>query len=189
MPRHREVALDLRTRLRKEMAVPAVVHFYTWMLAGYDSGNSAGLNHAVVSFLWRLILPEHLNLEPLLYQVTGWAGLVLVLCWQLLGLRQCVVFVCLYALLIQLFNRVTLQGKESDDCKVPISINIIVTPGRLSGTCGSNSILLPTWQFNFYQCSCQYCPSISCPTRGRAIKREIVTFFPFRHITFATDIT
>jgi hypothetical protein len=65
----KEVALDLVKLLRQEFAVPAVVHFYTWLLAGYSKGNSDALNHAVVSFLWRLVLPEHVDLEPALYQV------------------------------------------------------------------------------------------------------------------------
>jgi hypothetical protein len=64
-----EVPFDLLEALRKEFAQPAVVHFYAWLLAGYSKGNSEALNHAVVSFLWRLVLPEHLNVEPLLYQV------------------------------------------------------------------------------------------------------------------------
>jgi hypothetical protein len=65
----KEVMFDLTKALKQEFAVPAVVHFYAWLLAGYSKGNSDALNHAVVSFLWRLVLPEHLNLEPLLYQV------------------------------------------------------------------------------------------------------------------------
>jgi hypothetical protein len=75
-----EVALDLVKILTQEFAVPAVVHFYAWLLAGYSKGNSDALNHAVVSFLWRLVLPEHLNMEPLLYQV----GHVILSCMTLL---------------------------------------------------------------------------------------------------------
>jgi hypothetical protein len=66
-----EVALDLTKLLWANFSQPAVVHFYTWLLAGYSKGNSDALNHAVVSFLWRLILPEHVNLEPALYQVSA----------------------------------------------------------------------------------------------------------------------
>lgn len=39
---------------------------------GYDTPlNTAPLNHALCSFLWRLVLPEHLNLEPMLYQLSA----------------------------------------------------------------------------------------------------------------------
>jgi len=73
------VALDLKKRTTQELAVPAVVHFYLWLLQGYDTPlNTPALNHALCSFLWRLVLPEHLNLEPMLYQVglggRGWGG-------------------------------------------------------------------------------------------------------------------
>jgi hypothetical protein len=65
-----EVVLDLNKELRANYAAPSVVHFYAWMLAGVPSGvNSPALTHAVVSFLWRIVLPEHLGLESLLYQV------------------------------------------------------------------------------------------------------------------------
>ena len=32
--RLKEVACDLRQRVRQELAFPAVVHFYTWLLQG-----------------------------------------------------------------------------------------------------------------------------------------------------------
>ena len=32
----KEVAYDLLQRLRQELAFPAVVHFYTWLLRGAD---------------------------------------------------------------------------------------------------------------------------------------------------------
>jgi len=65
-----EVVLDLNRELRNHYAAPSVIHFYAWMLSGVTGGvNSAALTHAVVSFLWRVVLPEHLDLEPLLYQV------------------------------------------------------------------------------------------------------------------------
>ncbi|KAI8471860.1 MAG: timeless protein-domain-containing protein [Monoraphidium minutum] len=57
-----EVALDLKKRARQELAAPAV---------GYASANGPALNHALCSFLWRLVLPEHLGLEPMLYQHLG----------------------------------------------------------------------------------------------------------------------
>ncbi|GBF93528.1 hypothetical protein Rsub_06248 [Raphidocelis subcapitata] len=66
-----EVALDVKKRVRQELAVPAVVHFYLWLLQGFDTANGAALNHALCSFLWRLVLPEHLNLEPMLYQLSA----------------------------------------------------------------------------------------------------------------------
>lgn len=70
--RVREVKFDMNKELRNHYAAPSVVHFYAWMLAGVSAGvNSAALTHAVTSFLWRLVLPEHLNMEPLLYQVGG----------------------------------------------------------------------------------------------------------------------
>ena len=38
---------------------------------GYNSLNSTSLNHALVSFLWRLALPSHLDLEAMLYQLSA----------------------------------------------------------------------------------------------------------------------
>lgn len=65
-----EVVLDLNRELRSHYAAPSVIHYYAWMLAGVPSGvNSPALTHAVVSFLWRIVLPEHLGMESLLYQV------------------------------------------------------------------------------------------------------------------------
>lgn len=70
-----EVVLDLNRELRTHYAVPSVVHFYAWLLSGVGAGvNSASLTHAVVSFLWRLVLPQHLGMEPLLYQVRVCGG-------------------------------------------------------------------------------------------------------------------
>lgn len=62
------MAFDLNRRIRQEMANPAVVHFYTQMMHGYAT-NGTALNHSICQFLWRLIHPDHLNLEPMLYQV------------------------------------------------------------------------------------------------------------------------
>lgn len=65
-----ERALDLNHELRKTYTMPSIIHFYAWMLAGVTAGvNSPQLTHAITSFLWRVVLPEHLDLEPLLYQV------------------------------------------------------------------------------------------------------------------------
>lgn len=66
--------MDLNKELRSHLAVPAVVHFYAWLLAGYAAGNGAALNAAVTGFLWRLASPQHLGLEPMLYQVGCLAG-------------------------------------------------------------------------------------------------------------------
>jgi hypothetical protein len=40
-------------------------------LQGYNDLNSTSLNHALVSFLWRLALPSHLDLEAMLYQLSA----------------------------------------------------------------------------------------------------------------------
>jgi hypothetical protein len=70
-----EVVLDLNRELRTHYGAPSVVHFYSWLLAGVTAGvNSPALTHAVASFLWRIVLPEHLGLEPLMYQVRGCRG-------------------------------------------------------------------------------------------------------------------
>jgi hypothetical protein len=68
-PRYQEAAFDLRKRLRQELAAPAVIHFYCGLLRGYR-GNGARLNHALCSLLWRLLLPDQLDLAPLLYQLS-----------------------------------------------------------------------------------------------------------------------
>jgi hypothetical protein len=36
---------------------------------GFDSVNSPGLNAALLSFLWRLVLPEQLGLAAMLWQL------------------------------------------------------------------------------------------------------------------------
>ncbi|KAK9864055.1 hypothetical protein WJX84_005214 [Apatococcus fuscideae] len=65
----KEVAYDLLQRLRQELAFPAVVHFYTWLLRGYST-NGSFLNHCLLSFLKRIAAPEALNLEAMLYQLS-----------------------------------------------------------------------------------------------------------------------
>jgi hypothetical protein len=83
-----EVVLDLNRELRSNYAAPSVIHFYAWMLAGVPSGvNSPALTHAVVSFLWRVVLPEHLGMESLLYQVRV-CGRGDVAC------QKCLLFIC-----------------------------------------------------------------------------------------------
>ncbi|KAK9842310.1 hypothetical protein WJX81_005935 [Elliptochloris bilobata] len=67
--RVKEVAYDLERRVRQELAFPAVVHFYTWLLQGYAT-NSDFLNHCISSFLKRICDPKGLNLEPMLYQLS-----------------------------------------------------------------------------------------------------------------------
>jgi timeless len=69
-PRFQEAAFDLRKRLRQELAAPAVLHFYVTLLKGYKSCNSWGVNHALCGLLWRVVLPDQLDLEPLLYQLS-----------------------------------------------------------------------------------------------------------------------
>ncbi|KAK9840302.1 hypothetical protein WJX74_007181 [Apatococcus lobatus] len=65
----KEVAYDLLQRLRQELAFPAVVHFYTWLLRGYST-NGSFLNHCLLSFLKRIASSDALNLEPMLYQLS-----------------------------------------------------------------------------------------------------------------------
>lgn len=66
----REVAYDLKKRLVQEMAYPNVVHFYVWLLSGYQH-NEAATNHHVISFLQRICHPTRgLDMEAMLYQVT-----------------------------------------------------------------------------------------------------------------------
>ncbi|KAK9830387.1 hypothetical protein WJX72_011470 [[Myrmecia] bisecta] len=67
--RVKEVAYDVKQRVRQELAFPAVVHFYTWLLQGYST-NSTFLNHCILGFLKRIAHPDHLNLEPMLYQLS-----------------------------------------------------------------------------------------------------------------------
>ncbi|EIE20339.1 hypothetical protein COCSUDRAFT_58046 [Coccomyxa subellipsoidea C-169] len=67
--RLKEVACDLRQRVRQELAFPAIVHFYTWLLQGYAT-NSRFVNHCLITFLQRIADPDGLNLEPMLYQVS-----------------------------------------------------------------------------------------------------------------------
>ncbi|KAK9804992.1 hypothetical protein WJX73_009460 [Symbiochloris irregularis] len=67
--RTRDVEYDMKQRLRQELAVPPIVHFYTWLLRTYSS-NSDFLNHCLVSFLKRLSSASGLNLEPMLYQLS-----------------------------------------------------------------------------------------------------------------------
>jgi timeless len=68
----REVAFQAAHRLRQELAHPAIVHFYAWLLQGYRT-NSPFTNHALLGLFRRLADPQQLNLEPMLYQV-GWGG-------------------------------------------------------------------------------------------------------------------
>lgn len=41
--RLKEVACDLRQRVRQELAFPAIVHFYTWLLQGACCCSQASL--------------------------------------------------------------------------------------------------------------------------------------------------
>ncbi len=47
-----------------------MVHFYMGLLRGYKSCNGWAVNHALCGLLWRLVLPDQLDLEPLLYQLS-----------------------------------------------------------------------------------------------------------------------
>ncbi|CAL5223392.1 g5900 [Coccomyxa viridis] len=67
--RLKEVAVDLDQRIRQELAFPAVVHFYSWLLQGYQT-NGQFLNHCLVAFLKRIADPDGINLEPMLWQVS-----------------------------------------------------------------------------------------------------------------------
>eukprot|EP00891_Asterochloris_glomerata_P008793 jgi/Astpho2/8793/Aster-05348 len=67
--RFREGALNLNHRIRQELAFPAVVHFYTWLLRGYAT-NTAFLNHCLAAYFRRIADPKGLNLEPMLYQLS-----------------------------------------------------------------------------------------------------------------------
>jgi hypothetical protein len=86
-----EVVLDLNRELRSHLAAPSVVHFYAWLLAGVPAGiNSGALNHALCSFLWRVVLPQHLDMEPLLYQVCVGVAVCVAVCVSRRGLQsQC----------------------------------------------------------------------------------------------------
>eukprot|EP00884_Botryococcus_braunii_P014003 jgi/Botrbrau1/22603/Bobra.176_1s0033.1 len=63
-----EVKFDWQQRIRQELAHPAIVHFYIWLLQGYAT-NSDFVNHCILSFLQRLADPTGLNLEVMLYQL------------------------------------------------------------------------------------------------------------------------
>ncbi|BDA45591.1 Topoisomerase 1-associated factor 1 at N-terminal half [Coccomyxa sp. Obi] len=67
--RLKEVACNLQQRVRQELAFPAIMHFYTWLLQGYAT-NSRFVNHCIVAFLQRITDANGLNLEPMLYQVS-----------------------------------------------------------------------------------------------------------------------
>lgn len=66
----REVAYDLNKRIRQELAAPVIIQFYVKLLEGYSTLNNTFTNHCIASFLYRIILPEHLNLEAMLYQLS-----------------------------------------------------------------------------------------------------------------------
>ncbi|KAL3161372.1 hypothetical protein ABBQ32_010265 [Trebouxia sp. C0010 RCD-2024] len=65
----REVAYDLQRRVKQELAFPAVIHFYCWLLQGFAT-NGAFLNHCLVAYLRRISDPAGLDLEPMLYQLS-----------------------------------------------------------------------------------------------------------------------
>ncbi|KAL4422339.1 hypothetical protein ABPG75_008536 [Micractinium tetrahymenae] len=65
----REVSFQAAKRIRAELAHPAVLHFYTWLLQGYRT-NSSFTNHAVVSLFRRIAEPQQQNLEPMLWQIS-----------------------------------------------------------------------------------------------------------------------
>ncbi|GMH33973.1 hypothetical protein BSKO_01807 [Bryopsis sp. KO-2023] len=64
-----EVDFDLNDRIRRNLARPEVVHFYIYLLRDY-ARNGEYINHCIVSFLRRLTHRDHLNMGPLLYQVS-----------------------------------------------------------------------------------------------------------------------
>ncbi|KAL0021485.1 hypothetical protein WJX79_010302 [Trebouxia sp. C0005] len=65
----REVAYDLQRRVKQELAFPAVIHFYSWLLQGFAS-NGVFVNHCLAAFLRRIADPAGLDLEAMLYQLS-----------------------------------------------------------------------------------------------------------------------
>lgn len=55
-------------QIRGKLAHPAVIYFVTQLLACYRHVPPA-VPRAIVSLLYRIASPDHLGLEPLLYQV------------------------------------------------------------------------------------------------------------------------
>ena len=93
--RLKEVSWNLQQRVRQELAYPAIMHFFAWLLQGaalrfllsilshgYDqraeenaaadyASNGRFVNHCLVAFFRRIADPSGINLEPMLYQVQG----------------------------------------------------------------------------------------------------------------------
>ncbi|GFR50964.1 hypothetical protein Agub_g13284, partial [Astrephomene gubernaculifera] len=64
-----ERPLDLLSKVRGKLAQPAVIYFAVQLLACYHHVPPA-VPRAVASLLYRIAAPEHLNMEPLLYQLS-----------------------------------------------------------------------------------------------------------------------
>ncbi|GLI61645.1 hypothetical protein VaNZ11_004068, partial [Volvox africanus] len=64
-----ERPLDLASKVRGKLAQPAVIYFTVQLLACYKT-LPAEVPRAIASLLYRIVAKEHLDLEPLLYQIS-----------------------------------------------------------------------------------------------------------------------
>eukprot|EP01024_Parvocaulis_polyphysoides_P002218 TRINITY_DN10713_c0_g1_i1.p1 TRINITY_DN10713_c0_g1~~TRINITY_DN10713_c0_g1_i1.p1 ORF type:complete len:751 (-),score=189.35 TRINITY_DN10713_c0_g1_i1:248-2500(-) len=60
---------DLNRKIKQELAHPNIIQFYVNILKNYKQ-NSQQINHVVIKFLRRISHKDHLDLEPMLYQVS-----------------------------------------------------------------------------------------------------------------------